>query len=204
MDHEQAERPREARAQERRRRLLDSARKLFVEQGFHQTGMAQIAAVSGVKTQQIYRDFAGKAQIIASICEIDAVEWLAEDVLQAALDAGDKAAVRDWILNVVRIDDDLEQNRMIAEIVAEGSRNPEVGEINKRLEDKILSRMEAAIEALAPGPSKTARRRAAAGMFLTLSMGMMMRAALNMSLDPAQMTRDVHALVDRELNQLTS
>ena len=46
-----------SRADLRRSHLLETARQLFAERGFHQTGMAQIAAASGIKVGQIYRDF---------------------------------------------------------------------------------------------------------------------------------------------------
>ena len=42
-------RVREERAEARRQALIDAARALFVKQGFHQTGMAELAAASGVK-----------------------------------------------------------------------------------------------------------------------------------------------------------
>lgn len=64
------------RADNRRRHLLDVARRLFIDQGFHQTGVAQIAAESGIKVGQIYRDFASKEAIIAAICESNVEAWL--------------------------------------------------------------------------------------------------------------------------------
>ncbi|RZM06398.1 MAG: TetR/AcrR family transcriptional regulator, partial [Sphingomonas sp.] len=36
------------------------ARRLFVEHGFHSTGIALIAKESGVAVQQLYRDFPSK------------------------------------------------------------------------------------------------------------------------------------------------
>ena len=44
-----------SRAQQRRDKVVDVARRLFASQGFHATGMAQIAKESGVAVGQIYR-----------------------------------------------------------------------------------------------------------------------------------------------------
>ena len=55
---------------------MDVARTLFTEQGFHRTGVAQIAAASGIKVGQIYRDFADKEAIVAAIVESDLAAFL--------------------------------------------------------------------------------------------------------------------------------
>ena len=56
--------------------MLDTARKLFIENGFHGTGVAQIAARSGIKVGQIYRDFSSKEDIIAAIVNSDCRSFL--------------------------------------------------------------------------------------------------------------------------------
>ena len=68
-----------SRADARRDKLLDAARTLFAERGFHSTGVAQIASASGVKVGQIYRDFANKEEIVAAIAVRDLEQFLAED-----------------------------------------------------------------------------------------------------------------------------
>lgn len=59
------------RAEHRRRLVTDTARKLFMNHGFHATGMAQLAKESGIAVGQIYRDFASKEDIVAAICNAD-------------------------------------------------------------------------------------------------------------------------------------
>ena len=61
----------ESRAALRRRRITDAARKLFVANGFHATGMAQLAKASGIAVGQIYRDFAAKEDIVAALVTAD-------------------------------------------------------------------------------------------------------------------------------------
>lgn len=203
MDETGEAKTREARGQARRRWLLETARALFVAQGLHDTGMAQIASVSGIKTQQIYRDFEGKADIIASVFEMEADTWLDEQTLQRALDAQDGDLARRWIFQLMTIGADLDQQRLIAEIIFEGARNPRVNAVNRRLELKIVGRLRAALALLAPGEEKAERRALTASTLLTLSFGATIRSALNTSLEPSAMTHEVRQLVERELDQLT-
>src|SRR3546814_14249999 len=93
MHSTKAPRPLGERARARRDRLRQVARTLFIEQGFHQTGTAQIAAASGIAVGQMYRDFKNKEAIIAAICEADVEAWLEEKALADAVAARDLKAI---------------------------------------------------------------------------------------------------------------
>ena len=69
---------RAGRATQRRAHILEISRRLFIENGFHGTGVAQIASASGIKVGQIYRDFASKEDIIAAIAARDLTRFLDE------------------------------------------------------------------------------------------------------------------------------
>src|SRR5690606_20342270 len=56
-----------ARAQARRARILEAARKCFSERGFHGASMARIGEEAGMSAGLIYRYFASKAEIILAI-----------------------------------------------------------------------------------------------------------------------------------------
>lgn len=91
--------PRSKRAQralETRRRMRDSARDLFVSQGYPATTMAQIAQRSGVAVQTLYYSFQSKGKLLIEIIEVVAAgednpvpvpqrEWFQE--MMAATDA---------------------------------------------------------------------------------------------------------------------
>ena len=57
--------------QRTRRELLDSARKLFAERGFHATSAADIAAAAGVTERTLFRYFPTKVALVFD--EVDAV-----------------------------------------------------------------------------------------------------------------------------------
>lgn len=194
--------PRAARADARRRHLLDVARALFVEHGFHQTGMAQIAAVSEIKVGQIYRDFASKEEIIAAIVEEDVSSWLLEDELALAMANGDRTAIRDWIRRFGVVEESLDECRMMTEIIAEAGRNERIAEIHNDLDVRVRSSLMAALEALAPAPDRACERTLLAELIIALSMGLMTRRIFSPDVEIAALTRHAIALVDRELETL--
>ena len=77
----------QTRAEARREKLIEAARALFAENGFHATGMAEIARRSGIAVGQIYRDFAGKEDIVAEIVTRDCALFLSAATLKNAIEA---------------------------------------------------------------------------------------------------------------------
>lgn len=171
---------RAARSVARREHLLDTARKLFVEQGFHRTGMAQIALASGIKVGQIYRDFANKEAIIAAICESNLVAWLEEDKLERAVAARDTAAISAWIERFCAEEPPHEDRRLMAELIAEVGRNPIIAALSKQTDCRVRRRLDEALESLSPNAPREKRSSVVDLVFL-LSWGMM--AMMEMSPD---------------------
>ncbi|ALP42500.1 TetR/AcrR family transcriptional regulator [Aeromonas schubertii] len=58
----------------RRARIVEAALACFVEKGFHQTGMREIAATAGVSLGNLYNHFPGKEALIALIASLEAEE----------------------------------------------------------------------------------------------------------------------------------
>jgi len=65
--------PKQKRALEKRRALLQSGRELFIEKGYEQTNAKEIAAHAGVATGTFYRYFTDKRQLMMSLLD-DQVE----------------------------------------------------------------------------------------------------------------------------------
>ncbi len=154
----------------RRRRLVDAARGLFGEHGFHGTGMAQIAEASGIRVGQIYRDFASKEDIIAAMVGIDLSDFLDEAALARGLAAGDRDAVRGWLLDLMIRKQEPNDTTLLPEILAEASRNPRVAAIMREGDARIRHQVGAALAMLAPG-ADPACRRCAEELLMTLMMG---------------------------------
>ena len=185
------------RAGERRQHLLDTARSLFVENGFHRTGMAQIATASGIKVGQIYRDFASKEEIIAAICEADVTDWLREDLLSAAVADNDFVAVRQWIDRFSAPSDSPGDGSMLAEIVAEAWRNQRIAELNRSIDERIRASLDSALAALAPAPERAPGRALLVEAILAMGFGMEMRRIIRPELDVAGLGKIIGTMISR-------
>jgi len=193
--------PRGVRSSMRRQHVLDTARRLFVERGFHQTGMALIAQSSEVAIGQIYRDFANKEAMIAAICEADLIKWLEEDSLKPAIVAGNRRDILAWIERVAIEGPPYEDRRMMCEILAEVGHNPIVGEITRKVEARFRISLEEALMSLAPNVSSDVRATMMDFIFV-ISWGLIAGIELTPERDKAPLRRYITALLNREIDAL--
>ena len=107
---------------------MEAARSLIAERGFHQTAMADIAKEAKVSVGAIYRAFENKADIIHAIVVADTEQILGDlnkDAERARKDQTMIGAVLEQII-LRRLREG--QTPLIHEVLAEGHRNPRVGE----------------------------------------------------------------------------
>ncbi|WBH16988.1 TetR/AcrR family transcriptional regulator [Sphingomonas radiodurans] len=154
--------------------MIQAARTAFADNGFHSTGISQIARSSGVLVGQIYRDFANKEAIVAVIVERDLEDFLSERGLSAAGAAGDPDAVRAWIARFVACDKP-EGGRLVAEIMAEASRNPRIVEIVRGVHDRMRRELQAALRLLVPSTVSPEHFARVAGVIETIAGGVFQR-----------------------------
>lgn len=193
---------RDARAAERRTRLIEAARLSFAELGFHGAGIARIATRSGIAVGQIYRDFSCKEDIVAAIVEADLADFLAEDALRRAIGEGDAGAVRGWLANLVLHKANREDAPLLPEIMAESSRNERIAGILRSADVRIRSNLLAALQALLPSPAQAEDLVAAADLILTVMTGLCCRDLASLQTDRALMASRVQAVIDREIQAL--
>lgn len=163
------------RAAARRDRVIDAARQLFACNGFHNTGIAQIARESGVLVGQIYRDFASKEDIVIAITQRDTHDFLHDQELRRALEVRDTAALRRWIARFIAGEEKATDRRLVAEIIAEASRSPRIAAIARHIHQSVRRDMGAALECLAPGAHLAKRREMLTEVILTISGGVFHR-----------------------------
>jgi AcrR family transcriptional regulator len=172
-------------ADARRERVIEAARKLFIDKGFHSTGIAQIAKESGIAVGQLYRDFSAKEDIVAAIV--------------------DAALVRDWLHQFITAEDaeeDVENSRLFAEIVAEAGRNERIAAIFRRINDDVRGLMLNALEMLAPSPRMAERRAVLSDMISTMALGMLHQELIRRDFDRGPLARAFIVTVDREIDAM--
>lgn len=193
---------RASRAEGRRQHLIDVARLLFTERGFHGTGVAQIAAASGIKVGQIYRDFDSKEDIVAAIVGIDLAAFLDEDALHAAMAAGDLAGVRAWVGRLIPVDEPIESCRLRAEIMAEAARNARIADIHRGIDRHIHGLVVHALEALAPDPACEAKRVQLAELVMAMGLGLADRRIAAPERDTAALVALMNQIVDEQIETM--
>ncbi|WP_254602905.1 TetR/AcrR family transcriptional regulator [Sphingomonas bacterium] len=188
----------------RRQRIIDAARTLFVCNGFHATGVAQIAKASGVAVGQIYRDFAAKEDIVAAIVEGDCARLLERDSLQRAIQASDTDSVWHWIGQFVRPTTGREAVVMLAEITAESTRNERIAAIFARTRADVWVNILAALALLMPGDRAAGRRELLAELALTQSLGLRQQLLLQPDMDVERLADAIIAVIMREVEAVNA
>lgn len=186
----------------RRERVIDAARKLFIDNGFHATGIAQIARESGVAVGQLYRDFSAKEDIVAAIVNTDCRTFMAADSLRLAIENGDEAQVRDWIRQFVLPEDDADDGRLFAEIIAEAGRNERIAAIFDGTHHDVRTLMLAALDMLAPGAALAERRSALADVILTMSLGLLHHQLVRSRVTLAPLVEAMTTIIDRDIDAI--
>lgn len=111
-----------ARGPDRRAEILDTARRLFAERGFHATSMRDLCAALGMSAGNLYHWFPSKQAIIAAFVEADSAETAARfAVLSAATDL--RGALAEQVLGDVALTSE-EEVRLILEVYAAALRDP--------------------------------------------------------------------------------
>lgn len=193
------------RAAERRQHILDVARKLFIQNGFHGTGVAQIAATSAIKVDQIYRDFSSKEDIIAAIALADLSRFLDEATLDLAIHTSDIERLSEWILSFVTYEDP-EGYRLMPEIMAESARSPRIAQLQDDISAQVRNALSRALEAYAPGDRREAARLDLADLILTLGGGLCQAIVMDAyrGRDYLPLCQRLRAIVIRELSAIRS
>lgn len=117
---------RSTRLAERRDHIVETAAVLFIEKGFHQTGMRDIAGRAGISLGNLYNHFKGKEEIIAAIADVEAeaLDPILEPLEQA--EAPGEAALSGFVDTYFALTSTPAYAALSAEIIAELFRNPDI------------------------------------------------------------------------------
>lgn len=127
------------RPRDRRQQILTAAARGFWQLGYHQVGMADIAAAVGIGQSAMYRHFAGKGELLWAVI-VDALDWIDAATEGAAtgeqlLDALAVCSVRRRELGVLW---DRESNHLPRERRREARRR--LSELAERIVDSLCAR----------------------------------------------------------------
>lgn len=123
-----AETKREKATAERRGRILEAAVMCFLENGYHQTGVRDIAKRAGISLGNLYNHFPGKHDVLVEIAALERAE------LQPILDLLAKpeparAVLDDFVTTYATWLAKPETIILTIEITSEAIRKPDIGEL---------------------------------------------------------------------------
>jgi AcrR family transcriptional regulator len=125
----------------KKRLILETAAGLFIEKGFHQTSIRDIAKTAGISLGNLYNHFSGKNELIAAIALLETEEnYQLELILQVV--STPYESYEKFIDSYLSIHSEEANAVLSAEIQVEALRNPEVGTgfiaNHKKLTEKLV------------------------------------------------------------------
>lgn len=131
----------------RRAQILDAAAECFRREGFHGSSMARIAAAAGMSPGHVFHYFKRKEDIVEAIVarERTVLEAFAERLRAADSEADLVEAILEGVEDAWRRHADGGSASLSMEILAEATRNPEIGallrEFDQQARQVIVSRL---------------------------------------------------------------
>ncbi len=123
--------------QDRRRHIIEAAAACFIEQGFHQSSIRDIAKRAQISLGNLYNHFESKTALIAEIASLEAEDL---DQIQEILEGdGDKQGVIDaFVIAYFNYVSQPENAVLTAEITAEAMRSPHIVEAYSENRQRII------------------------------------------------------------------
>lgn len=146
---------RQAKADETRRRILEAARKQFMERGYAGATAETIAAEAGVAVPTIYAIFQNKKKLLVSLMNVapttgmeDHTPMLARPSVQAVAEERDQRRQLQMFAQVVAMN--LSQVAGVSEIMKDAAKvEPDIDRILQKLNKQRLEHMTVAVQQVA-------------------------------------------------------
>ena len=146
---------RQAQANETRRRILEAARRQFMERGYAGATAEAIAAEAGVAAQTIYAIFKNKKKLLVSLMNVspatgveDHTPMLERPAIQAVADEKDQQRQLQMFAQVVA--KNLDQVAVVSEMMTDAARiEPDFDRIIQKLNKQRLEHMTLAVQQIA-------------------------------------------------------
>lgn len=177
-----------------RGRILHVARELFIDRGFSDVSMQQIAEAAGLRKASIYHHFSSKVDLFVAVTwlEIDDLHTQTEAALTAATGFMPKLHAIAWVwFASVRGD----RGRLIKEF-QEHVPAPEQFQFEQRFEQFVNTITTAFEQAAADGQLGPIDPKTAAAIYFDIVCGWVYRAYLDPALAAADPDHAIHTIID--------
>jgi AcrR family transcriptional regulator len=122
----------------RKLEIMEAAVACFLDKGYHQTGVRDIARQIGVSLGNLYNHFKGKEAILVFIAEIEAQEL--SNLIERLSDNDDPRATLAGFITDYATYVALPENALLGvEILTEALRNPAIADVFGRNRDRLIA-----------------------------------------------------------------
>ncbi len=136
---------RERSTKERRTMIMEAAMHCFLENGYHQTGVRDIAKQAGVSLGNLYNHFPGKHDVLAEIAALERADLA--PFLELLTDTSSASDVLDRFLTAYATYLSAPENVMLGiEVSSEAVRKPDIGELFLTNRNELASALVLVIE----------------------------------------------------------
>ncbi len=129
----------------RKLEIVEAAVACFLENGYHQTGVRDIAAKAGVSLGNLYNHFKGKEGVLAFIAQIEGAE-LAGFIAALSDPADPRAAIEQFIEGYAAYVSLPENALLGVEILTEATRNPAIANVFAENRDRLIDALAHCLE----------------------------------------------------------
>ena len=147
---------RETATLKRRKHIVQAAALCFIDQGFHQTSVRDIAKRANISLGNLYNHFENKTALIAEIAALEAEELAGVAKTLSSAAAPEKRMER-FIKAYFKAVSGKENAVLTAEIMAEAMRNPSIAEGYNANRQALLTALIPLVEALHLGTQPRSR-----------------------------------------------
>lgn len=136
---------REKATNERRAKIMEAAMTCFLENGYHQTGVRDIAKRAGVSLGNLYNHFPGKHDVLAEIAALERVELA--PILKLLAEPSPALEVLDRFVAAYATYLSAPENIILAiEITSEAIRKPDIGALFLANRGELVTALASVIE----------------------------------------------------------
>lgn len=122
----------------RREKILEAAMTCFLENGYHQTGVRDIARCAGVSLGNLYNHFPGKHDVLVEIAAIESKEM--QPYLKLLSGSGTAPKVLDKFLSAyAKYVAQPDSVALTIEITSEAIRKPDIGDLFLANQEQLVS-----------------------------------------------------------------
>ncbi len=130
----------------RKLEIVEAAISCFLEQGYHQTGVRDIAKRAGISLGNLYNHFKGKDSLLAFIADLEAAE-LQDFISDLTSAAPPHARLTLFVTDFARYCERPENALLGIEILAEALRNPKISRVFEDNRQALLAALASCLTA---------------------------------------------------------